>query len=131
MTASLRLKLLAAALGIATACGPRQVEVRTAPQTVDTTGAPSVQLTNNLSQAVNVYVTVTGGKHRRESRGERRRQRHDRVVQSRHGGRIAHVPEPQRAAFGELRVERALSRFASRSCVVRHGRLVADLRSHG
>lgn len=61
MTASLRLKLLSAALGIATACGPRQVEVRTAPQTVDTTGAPSVQLTNNLSQAVNVYVTVSGG----------------------------------------------------------------------
>ena len=61
MTASLRLKLFSAALGIATACGPRQVEVRTAPQPVDTTGAPSVQLTNNLSQAVNVYVTVSGG----------------------------------------------------------------------
>jgi len=61
MTVSLRLKLLAAGLGIATACGPRQVEVRTAPQPVDTTGAPSVQLTNNLSQAVNVYVTASGG----------------------------------------------------------------------
>lgn len=52
---------LAAALAIATACGPRQVEVRTAPPVADTLGTPSVQLTNNLSQAVNVYVNVSGG----------------------------------------------------------------------
>lgn len=52
---------LAAGLSIATACGPRQVEVRTAPPVADTLGTPSVQLTNNLSQAVNVYVNVSGG----------------------------------------------------------------------
>jgi hypothetical protein len=61
MIAPSRIKLLAVALVVATACGPRQVEVRTAPQPTDTTGAPSVQLTNNLSQAVNVYVNVSGG----------------------------------------------------------------------
>jgi hypothetical protein len=61
MISSSRIKLLAVALAVATACGPRQVEVRTAPQPTDTTGAPSVQLTNNLSQAVNVYVNVSGG----------------------------------------------------------------------
>ena len=52
---------LAAGLAVATACGPRQVEVRTAPAVADTLGTPSVQLTNNLSQAVNVYVNVSGG----------------------------------------------------------------------
>ena len=52
---------LAAGLAVATACGPRQVEVRTAPPAADTLGTPSVQLTNNLSQAVNVYVNVSGG----------------------------------------------------------------------
>jgi hypothetical protein len=39
------------------ACGPRQVEVRTAPP------APAqnaLQVTNNLAQAVNVYVTYNG-----------------------------------------------------------------------
>jgi hypothetical protein len=61
MIAPLRGTLVAAALAILTACGPRQVEVRTAPQTVDTSATPSVQLTNNLSQAVNVYVNVSGG----------------------------------------------------------------------
>ncbi len=65
MIAPLRSTLAAATLvvgiALATACGPRQVEVRTAPQTADTLGTPSVQLTNNLSQAVNVYVNVTGG----------------------------------------------------------------------
>ena len=53
--------ILAAGLAVATACGPRQVEVRTAPAAADTLGTPSVQLTNNLSQAVNVYVNVSGG----------------------------------------------------------------------
>ena len=41
----------------AVACGPRQVEVRTAPP------APAenaLQITNNLTQAVNVYVTYNG-----------------------------------------------------------------------
>jgi hypothetical protein len=41
----------------AAACGGRQVEVRTAPSQTETIG---IQVTNNLSQAVNVYV-VSGG----------------------------------------------------------------------
>lgn len=41
----------------ATACGPRQVEVTTGPQPA---ADVSIRLTNNLSQAVNLYVT-TGG----------------------------------------------------------------------
>jgi hypothetical protein len=41
--------LLAAAT---TACGPRQVEVRTAPARTET----NVRVTNSLGQAVNVYV---------------------------------------------------------------------------
>lgn len=45
--------LLALVVATATACGPRQVEVRTAPTTVT---EQAVQVTNNLSQAVNVYV---------------------------------------------------------------------------
>src|SRR5215216_4281707 len=61
MIAPLRATLVSVALAVATACGPRHVEVRTAPPPSDTTGAPSVQLTNNLSQAVNVYVNVSGG----------------------------------------------------------------------
>lgn len=61
MIAPLRGMLVAAALAVLTACGPRQVEVRTAPQTTDASATPSVQLTNNLSQAVNVYVNVSGG----------------------------------------------------------------------
>lgn len=43
----------AAVLLFAAACGPRQVEVRTAPtQTSDV----AIHFTNNLSKAVNVYV---------------------------------------------------------------------------
>ena len=58
MIASMKVPLLALALAVTTACGPRQVEVRTAPTT---SGAEqSVQITNNLSQAVNVYVTTAG-----------------------------------------------------------------------
>src|SRR6266566_8951663 len=57
MKALLRIPLLALALAVATACGPRQVEVRTAPTT---STEPAVQVTNNLSQAVNVYVTPSG-----------------------------------------------------------------------
>ena len=60
MIALPRASLIAVALAVTVACGPRQVEVRTAPETT-TQGSPTVQLTNNLSQAVNVYVTVTGG----------------------------------------------------------------------
>lgn len=45
--------ILAATAG----CSPRQVEVRTAPAQQT---AVSVQVNNNVSQAVNVYVTVNG-----------------------------------------------------------------------
>jgi hypothetical protein len=58
MRAPLRVSLLALALAAASACGPRQVEVRTAPATAT---EQSVQITNNLSQAVNVYVTSPAG----------------------------------------------------------------------
>lgn len=57
MKASPRAVLFALALGTATACGGRPVEVRTAP-TAST--ELSVQVTNNLSQAVNIYATATG-----------------------------------------------------------------------
>jgi hypothetical protein len=44
---------VAVLLAIATtACGPRQVEVRTAPPRAET----NVRVTNSLGQAVNVYV---------------------------------------------------------------------------
>jgi hypothetical protein len=39
------------------ACGPRQVEVRTGPEPATDV---SIHLTNNLSQAVNVYVQSGG-----------------------------------------------------------------------
>lgn len=57
MKASLRVGLLALGLAAA-ACGPRQVEVRTAPTV---TSEQVVQVSNTLSQAVNVYVTPSGG----------------------------------------------------------------------
>lgn len=57
MNASRRIAVLAFALATAVGCGGRQVEVRTAP-TVAT--EQSVQVTNNLSQAVNIYVTPSG-----------------------------------------------------------------------
>ena len=53
--------LLALALVAASACGPRQVEVRTAPPTTTTAQGNAVQLTNNLSQAINVYGIVRRG----------------------------------------------------------------------
>lgn len=59
MRTSSKLRVLVAALAVVSACGPRQVEVRTAPST-STATEQSVQVTNNLSQAVNVYVTATG-----------------------------------------------------------------------
>jgi hypothetical protein len=58
MTVSFRVPLLALVLAASAACGPRQVEVRTAPTT---TAEQSVRITNSLSQAVNVYVTPSGG----------------------------------------------------------------------
>ena len=60
MIAPVRVSLLIVAFAALAACGPRQVEVKTAPEPAASTtqGAPAVQLTNNLSQAVNVYVTV-------------------------------------------------------------------------
>jgi hypothetical protein len=62
MIAPMRVSLLVVAFAALAGCGPRQVEVKTAPEpAAQAGGAPSVQFTNNLSQAVNVYVTVTGG----------------------------------------------------------------------
>lgn len=49
--------LTAAVLVALAACGPRQAEVRSAPATSAET---SVHFTNNLAQAVNVYVTQNG-----------------------------------------------------------------------
>ena len=51
----MRLFLIAALL-LATACGPRRVEVRTAPSGSN----QSLLVNNDLPQAVNVYVTVAG-----------------------------------------------------------------------
>jgi hypothetical protein len=58
MRASPRAALFALAFAAATACGGRAVEVRTAPTTVT---EMSVQVTNNLSQAANIYATPSGG----------------------------------------------------------------------
>lgn len=53
----MRAILATALLLTVAACGPRQVEVRTAPtQTADV----ALNFTNNLSQAVNVYVNSGG-----------------------------------------------------------------------
>jgi len=46
-----------AAIMSLTACGPRQVEVRTAPAQASQV---AVQVNNGLSQAVNVYASVGG-----------------------------------------------------------------------
>jgi len=54
------MKKLIALVGLAvaaTACGPRQVEVKTGPQPVSEV---TLKVTNNLTQAANVYV-VNGG----------------------------------------------------------------------
>lgn len=53
----MRFALVALALTAVTACGPRQVEVRTAPTQ---SAEVAIHFTNNLSQPVNVYVN-TGG----------------------------------------------------------------------
>jgi hypothetical protein len=50
--------VLFAAAGVTlAACSPRQVDVRTAPTQAT---AVSLQVNNTLTQAVNVYVTVSG-----------------------------------------------------------------------
>lgn len=54
----MRAVIAALTLVLIAGCGPRQVEVRTAPS--QTENAPTIHFTNNLPQAVNVYVT-TGG----------------------------------------------------------------------
>jgi hypothetical protein len=54
------MKLLLASLALfisASACGPRQVEVTTGAQPA---ADVSIRLTNNLTQAVNLYVTSAG-----------------------------------------------------------------------
>ena len=45
-------------MSLLSACSPRQVEVRTAPQQQQSQA--SVQVNNNLTQAVNVYVSLNG-----------------------------------------------------------------------
>ncbi len=47
----------AAAMVVLAACGPRQVEVRTAPAE---SAEVAIHFTNNLSKAVNVYVNAGG-----------------------------------------------------------------------
>ena len=58
MRAPMRIPAIAIALALATACAPRAVEVRTAPTAASD---QMVQVTNNLSQAINVYLTPSGG----------------------------------------------------------------------
>jgi hypothetical protein len=50
-------RFLLALVVSAAACGPRQVEVRTAPVQPQPN---AIQLTNGLNQAVNVYVNYNG-----------------------------------------------------------------------
>lgn len=52
-----RRHVLAGLVVSAVACGPKQVEVRTTPTQ---TSGPSVQVSNHLTQPVNVYVTIAG-----------------------------------------------------------------------
>ena len=50
-------RLILGLLAMVAACGPRQVEVRTAPSQP---AQNIIQLTNGLSQAVNIYVNYNG-----------------------------------------------------------------------
>jgi hypothetical protein len=50
-------RLALTCLVLAAACGPRQVEVRTAPPLP---AENALQVTNSLTQSVNVYVTYNG-----------------------------------------------------------------------
>lgn len=52
-----RLIAMASLAVIATACGPRQVEIRTGPQPVSEV---TLRVTNNLTQAANIYVVNAG-----------------------------------------------------------------------
>lgn len=54
---NVRAVALAAVLCGLAACGPRQAEVRTAP--AQATGV-SIQVKNDIAQAVNVYITAGG-----------------------------------------------------------------------
>lgn len=57
----MRVSVIAFALVAAVACGPRQVEVRTAPPSSSSTqGELAVLVSNSLSQAINVSVTAAG-----------------------------------------------------------------------
>src|ERR1700712_678514 len=49
--------LLVLSLGVTSACGPRQVEVKTGPQAATEV---SLRVVNGLSQPVNVYVVNAG-----------------------------------------------------------------------
>ena len=51
----MRVLMLSLSMMALAACGGRQVEVRTGPEPATDV---SIHLTNNLSQAVNVYVVV-------------------------------------------------------------------------
>lgn len=53
----MKLMFATLALALVTACGPRQVEVHTGPQPVTEV---TLRVTNNLTQAVNVYVVNSG-----------------------------------------------------------------------
>lgn len=53
----MKLFLAALAFSAVTACGPRQVEVRTGPQPATEV---TLRVTNNLAQAVNVYMVSSG-----------------------------------------------------------------------
>ena len=62
MIAPMRVPLLIVAFAALAGCGPRQVEVRTAPEPVASTRRRRRCSSRTISsQAVNVYVTVTGG----------------------------------------------------------------------
>src|SRR5512138_1888024 len=55
----MKIAALAAVLVLATACGGRRVLVGTTPPSA-TSSSLAVQVTNNLTQAVNVYVSSGG-----------------------------------------------------------------------
>lgn len=56
---NVRLVVLVLGATLFSACRPRTVDVRTAPPTQQQTGV-AVQVTNNLAQGVNVYITLGG-----------------------------------------------------------------------
>jgi hypothetical protein len=52
--------LVVLAFAVLPACGKRKVEVRTAAAPVATAPQVNIQVNNNLTQAVNVYVVMNG-----------------------------------------------------------------------